>query len=416
MNTSSLKTIVLIALISFQVALSLFTIDTFSAENNVVREAILLELNLNIDGGAVSFVESIVKSNPGRVYVLEIDSYGGYLSAADRIVYTIENSGSYCVAWIPPSGYAVSAAALIALSCKEVYMAQGAVIGGMKPSPEDPKTIEYVKARARSMLEKQGKKNLTWIVDELVDKAKSYSSDEATSIGLAKSASDLSSVLEAENLALTSRVAPSLWDKLLSVISHPLVSELLLFAGVLLILVEIFTTGFQGYGLAGALMIVFALYGLTLLPVEILNLALIIAGAVLIIVELFTPGFGVFGLSGIILSIIGFVLTFMNIPSETLTGLIYVVVGGLSSVTGLLVFIGYKAAKAMKMRRASIREQLIGSIGYAKTEISETFPGTVYVLNEDWTAYSVKGRIPIGSKVRVVKVEGLKLYVEKIEE
>jgi Membrane-bound serine protease (ClpP class) len=391
-------------------------ITSHSEDNTVAREAILLELNLNIDGGAISFVENVVKSNPGKVYILEIDSYGGYLSAADRIIYTIERSGSYCVAWIPPGGYAVSAAALIALSCKEIYMAPGAVIGGMKPSPEDPKVVEYVKARARSMLEKQGKRNLTWIVDELVNEAKSYSFDEAVSMGLAVKANDLSSILEEENLILTSRVTPSLWDKLLSVISNPLVSELLLFAGVLLIFIEIFTTGFQGYALAGALMIVFALYGMALLPVEILHLALILIGAVLIVLELFTPGFGVFGISGIIITAIGFVLTFTSIPSEALTGLIYVVIGGLSSITGLFVFIGYKAAKAMKIRRASISEQLIGSIGYAKTEISETLPGTVYVLNEDWTAYSVKGSIPPGCKVKVVRVEGLKLYVEKIEE
>ncbi|MEM1596056.1 MAG: NfeD family protein [Desulfurococcaceae archaeon] len=415
MMTKLFNTLLVFAvLILLQGSISQFLINKYSQV--VTNESILVELEMNIDGGAVSFIENVVKTHPGKIYILEINSYGGYLSAADKIISMIERSGSYCISWIPPGGYAVSAAALIALSCKEIYMGPGAVIGGIKPSPEDPKVIEYVKARARSLLEKQGKGNLTWIVDELVDAARSYSTNEAVSLGLTKSVNDLSSILEAENLTLSGVVSPSSWDKLLSVISHPLISEILLFAGVILIMIEIFTTGFQGYGLAGALMIVFALYGLTLLPIEILHLSLILAGAVLIIVELITPGFGVFGISGILLSAIGFALTFMNIPPGAMSELIYVLIAGLSSVTSLFIFIGFKAAKAMRTKRATLREQLIGLIGYAKTDISETSPGTVYVLNEDWTAYSVRGTIPSGSKVRVLKAEGLKLYVEKIED
>jgi membrane-bound serine protease (ClpP class) len=59
---------------------------------------------------------------------------------------------------------------------------------------------------------------------------------------------------------------------------------------------------------------------------------------------------------------------------------------------------------------------LIGSIGIAKTDIGEINPGVVYVANEDWTAYSVKGVVKQGSRVRVVRVKGLKLYVEEYHE
>ena len=69
----------------------------------------------------------------------------------------------------------------------------------------------------------------------------------------------------------------------------------------------------------------------------------------------------------------------------------------------------------MRMKRREIVEEVVSSIGIAKTDIGETQPGVVYVAGEDWTALSVRGSIPQGSKVRVVRVEGLRLYVEKLE-
>lgn len=380
------------------------------------RRAIVLVLDMNIDGGAVSFIESSVKSHPGVVYILEINSYGGYLSSADRIINIIASSGSHCIAWIPPDSYAVSAAALIALSCREVYMAPGSVIGAIKPSPYDEKIVEYIKARLRSFLEEKNIENSSLIARQLVEEAKTFTYEEAVALGIAKPAIELSEVLSSENLELTGKLTPSLWDKMISLISHPLISEILLFVGVLLILIEVFTTGFQGYGLAGILLVILALYGLTIIPVEILHIALILAGAVLIIIELFTPGFGVFGLSGVILTAIGFTLTILSTPPETLTGVVLTTTMGLVAIGGLFVFIGYKAASTTRIKRKPLSEQLLNAVGYAKTEVGETTPGTVYVLNEDWTAFSINGTIPAGSKVRVVRVEGLKLYVEKIEE
>lgn len=379
-------------------------------------EAVLAVLEMNIDGGTLSFIESVVSRYRGSTIILQINSYGGYLAAADKIISTLESSNVTCIAWIPRGGYAVSAATLVSLACREIYMAPGSVIGGVKPSPEDPKIVEYVKARIRSLLEKQGKRNLTWIAEDLVEKATIYSSTEASVLGLAVSVNDLPELLERENLILATRVEPSLWDRVLSVISNPLVSSLLLFAGVMLVLAEVFTTGFQGYGIAGALMLIFGLYGMMLIPIEIVHVALILSGAVLLAVEFLTPGFGIFGFSGIVLTAIGFILTLVSIPRETITGVVVAMMGVLTATSGLFLFIAVKAAKATRMKRIELRDKLVGSTGYAKTDIGEISPGVVYVLNEEWTAYSVKGEIKAGSKVRVVRVDGLKLYVEEIRE
>jgi len=239
----------------------------------------------------------------------------------------------------------------------------------------------------RSFLEEKNIENSSLIARQLVEEAKTFTYEEAVALGIAKPAIELSEVLSSENLELTGKLTPSLWDKMISLISHPLISEILLFVGVLLILIEVFTTGFQGYGLAGILLVILALYGLTIIPVEILHIALILAGAVLIIIELFTPGFGVFGLSGVILTAIGFTLTILSTPPETLTGVVLTTTMGLVAIGGLFVFIGYKAASTTRIKRKPLSEQLLNAVGYAKTEVGETTPGTVYVLNEDWTAF-----------------------------
>jgi len=385
------------------------------AESSTSRGAVLVNFETSIDGGAVAYIERVSAQYSGKVLILRINSYGGYLSAADKIVNTILEKGVECYAWIPQGGYAVSAATLIALACSGIYMGEGAVIGGVSPIPAEPKVVEYVKARVTSLLERLGVENATGIAEELVVHAKTYTREEATRLGLAKRADTLDEVLSALNLHLEISEEPSLWEKLLSVISNPVISEIMLFAGVILILAEIFTTGFQGYGVAGAVMIIMALHSMAIIPVEIVHLALVLSGAVLLAIEIFTPGFGVFGVAGIVLTATGLILTLTTTPPQVLTPLVYVVVAGVAGLTGFFLYIAYSAVKATRIKRKSLEEILVGAIGYAKTEIKETEPGVVYVAGEDWTAYSTKGTIPQGCRIRVVRVEGLKLYVERAE-
>lgn len=380
------------------------------------REAVLVSLDMTIDGGALAYVERVLREYRGMVLVLKINSHGGYLSAADRIVTAIVESGVECYSWVPPGGYAVSAATMVALACKEVYMGPGSVVGAVKPVPWDPKIAEYVKGRLKGLLERQGKSNLTYIVDEMVDNAKTLTAEEAQRLGFARFADGLEVLAAEENVKLVRADAPNSWERLLSLLSNQVVAELLLFVGVLLVLVEVFTTGFQGYGIAGALLIVLGLYSLALVPVDILYLALVIAGAILLAIELYTPGFGLFGISGMILAAVGFAMALINQPPEVMSPPVYAMIGGFAALGGLVVLIGFSAARVARIRRKPISEQLVGAVGIAKTDVGEVQPGVVYVAGEDWTAFSIRGLIPGGKRVRVVRVEGLKLYVEPVEE
>jgi membrane-bound serine protease (ClpP class) len=395
--------------------LVLLTVSSLCASGVTEKSAVLVDLEVTIDGGTVAYIERVVSQHQGRVLVFRVNSYGGYLAAADKIVNTILEKNIECYTWIPQGGFAVSAAAYISLACRGVYMGPGAVIGGISPVPAEPKVVEYVKARVTSLLEKMGVENASKIAEELVVYAKTYTASEASKVGLATEVESLDDVLRSLNLRVEASEEPSMWEKLLSVLSNPIVSEIMLLAGIILILVEVFTTGFQGYGIAGAIMIILALYSMALLPVEILHLALVISGGVLLGIEIFTPGFGVFGITGIALVATGLALTLSTTPPQALTPPIYATIGGLLAITGLFLYVAYSAVKTTRIKRRSREEILKGSVGYAKTDVKETEPGVVYVAGEDWTAYSVKGTIPQGSKVRVVRVNGLKLYVEKVD-
>jgi membrane-bound serine protease (ClpP class) len=390
---------------------------TFSASGNE-RKAVLIDLSINVDGGALHLWNRASRYARDYVLILKINSYGGYLNVADRIVSDIIENNIECYTWIPPGGYAVSAAAMISLACNSVFMGSSAVIGDAIPSPSDPKTVEYVASRFRALAEKmfKGNENLTKIAEFMVREGRTLTTEEAVGIGFASKAETLTDLEKMLNVLVVETVSPGSWDRFVSLISLPLISEILLTAGVLLIVIEVLTTGFQGYAIAGILLIALALYGMNIISPNIFALILMLTGLILLAIEIYTPGFGAFGLSGIVLIAIGVGYQFYVTPPQLVSEPVYTILGGIATLMIFMGFIALKGAEAVRKKRVSKEELLLGSIGIAKTDIYETTPGVVYVLNEDWTAYSVKNVIPSGSKVRIVRVEGLKLYVEKVEE
>ena len=380
-------------------------------------EAVVLDLSINIDGGALTLWERVLKSYGNKVLIIKVNSYGGYLSVADRIVSDILSKGIECYVWIPPGGYAVSAAAMISLACRGIYMGSASVIGNAIPSPSDQKTAEYVASRFKSLAERMFNynKSLVEVAEAMVREGKTLTAEEAVALGFARRAESLNELERILGINVVGIVGPSPWDRLVSILSLPVVTGILLVAGAILIIVEILTTGFQGYAIAGALLIALALYGMNIITPDIFALVLMLAGVVLLAIEMYTPGFGIFGLSGIALLAIGTGYQLYLTPPHLLSEPVYAVLAGLLSITGLVCFVAYKALQTSRRRRPSLEQQLLASTGIAKTDIGEVNPGVVYVLGEEWTAYSVKGTIPAGSKVKVVRVEGLKLYVEKLE-
>lgn len=381
--------------------------------------AVVIELTSTIDGGAVELVRRGVNEalREDALVILYIDTYGGYLSAADSIIKLVKESDLKVYAYIPLGGKAVSAGSLIALSSAKIFMSPASVIGAAEPSPSDEKTLNYVRSRFRSLAEEmfKGNKTLIDIAESFVTENKVLTYDEAIKLGFAEPAANFEELKSKLGVDEVRYVRQSPWESFISLFATPIVSSLALAVGVLLIFIEILQAGFQGYGIAGALLIIISLYSMYVIPVNLLLLLVMISGMILLLVEIFTPGFGAFGVTGIILMGVSAYELIRSEPFGIPSSTPLVIALGLSMLAGLMLYIGYEAGKVRRIKQKSLKDRLLGSEGIAKTRITQTKSGVAYVLGEDWTAFSVGPVIEPNEKVKVVNVKGLILYVDKVE-
>ena len=94
-----------------------------------------------------------------QVVVLDIDTPGGRIDAAERIVDAVRASKVRTVAWVAPRAY--SAGAMVALAADEIWMRDGAVLGAATPvdgsgtkAPE--KIVSAMRAAFRALAERRG--------------------------------------------------------------------------------------------------------------------------------------------------------------------------------------------------------------------------------------------------------------------
>lgn len=80
-----------------------------------------------------------------------------------------------------------------------------------------------------------------------------------------------------------------------------------------------------------------------------------------------------------------------------------------SAFASLLWFGGQKIVEAQRRPHLLNVEQVVGQVGITRTPVHHT--GTVYVAGELWSARCTTP-LPAGTRVRVVKREGLVLWVE----
>lgn len=232
-------------LILISLILHVFTTAIAINSELLKRQVIHVVIDNSIDGGTASFIEEISREVSREVIILiELDSYGGYLAAADRISRSL--LGTECYVWIPPGAKAASAAAMIALSCRKIFMGIGSVIGAASPIPRDEKTLEYVTSRFKALAQRLfDNKSLIDMVEAMVRYNRSFTFYEAVNLGLANEANSIDEVLEDIGGYIVSVRYLGIWHKLISILSDPVFSSLLLGIGVLLIFMEIFTTGLR---------------------------------------------------------------------------------------------------------------------------------------------------------------------------
>ena len=204
------------------------------------------------------------------------------------------------------------------------------------------------------------------------------------------------------------RVKPDWRTELLAVITNPTVAYGLMLIGIYGLLLEGYNPGVMLPGVAGTICLLLALFAFQILSVNYAGLALVALGVGMIIAEFFFPTFGSLGLGGLIAFVVGSLILFdtdvpgMNIALPLITA--FATVGGL-----VIVGIAYVAARSMRRPVVTGVQGMIGD----NAEVIQDFAGTgrVRYRGELWNARSAT-ELRAGQIARIVKVEGLTLWVE----
>jgi membrane-bound serine protease (ClpP class) len=200
-------------------------------------------------------------------------------------------------------------------------------------------------------------------------------------------------------------VGPGFLTRFLNALIDPNVLSLLFLAGIAGIGFEIFHPGIVLPGALGAVSLLTALFGFSVLPISWAGLALILLGVVLLVVDAHVVTHGALTVSGLISLAVGMLMLFHNAPAPYHTSLPLVI----SLTVAIGGFWAFALSKAVAVRRRPVSvgpERFIGDEGVVRD------PGHVFVEGELWRAHRADGRdlVP-GEHVRIERIDGLVLTV-----
>ena len=199
---------------------------------------------------------------------------------------------------------------------------------------------------------------------------------------------------------------PGFLTRFLSTLIDPNIVGLLFLAGLAGLGFELFHPGAVIPGAFGAICMLCALFGFSVLPLSWAGLMLVLLGAALLVIDAHVPTHGALTLSGLVAIAVGLVTLFHKAPAPYHTSVPLVV-----TITALLGgFWAFAIAKAVAVRRQPATvgpQQIVGMEGVVRGD------GQVFVRGELWRARSPE-RLRPGERVRVAALDGLTLDVHRI--
>jgi membrane-bound serine protease (ClpP class) len=200
---------------------------------------------------------------------------------------------------------------------------------------------------------------------------------------------------------------PGFLTRFLSTLIDPNIIGLLFLAGLAGLGFELFHPGVVIPGAFGAICMVLALFGFSVLPLSWAGLMLVLLGAALLVVDAHVTTHGALTLSGLVAIAVGLITLFHKAPSPYHTSIPLVVT--VTVVLGGLWAIAIAKAVAVRRRPATVGpQQIVGMEGVVRGD------GQVFVHGELWRARSPEKLRP-GERVRVAGLDGLTLDVHRID-
>jgi membrane-bound serine protease (ClpP class) len=201
-------------------------------------------------------------------------------------------------------------------------------------------------------------------------------------------------------------VHPGFFTRLLNTLIDPNIISLLFLAGIAGIGYEIFHPGIVLPGALGAVSLVTALYGFSILPVSWAGLALLLLGVALLVADLHVTSHGALTVAGSICLAVGSIMLFQNAPPPYHTSKPLVI--GIAVTLGAIWAFAVGKAWQVRSQPVEVGPQLIaGSVGEVRRD------GLVFVNGELWQARTADGeQLHPGERVRVESLDGLVLTVK----
>lgn len=405
-----------------------------------------------IELGLAPFVERSLEEarlSGAEAVVLDIDTPGGRVDAAERMADAISDSEVPVYAYI--NRRALSAGALISLAAQRIYMRPGSVIGAATPvtgegqrAPE--KIVSAMRSSMRALAEARSLDPAVAeaMVDEQIEvpgvseagQLLTLTTEEAVELAYAEEVDDWAALMEV--LGTTGgRVVEqeTNWAELVvRFLSNPVVSPFLLSLGFLGLLIEIRTPTLGLAGAVGAASL--ALFFGSHMIVGLAGLEGLIIfglGITLILVEaFFIPGFGVFGilggigaLAGVYMSMLGGLPVsgdFARAGTVLSSALALVLVSSWFMVkrlpsnrrlTNLGIFLGEETSAETGYTSQIRRVDLLGREGVALTDLRPA--GTARFGEERVDVVTESEWIEEGSRISVVASEGYRQVVRLVE-
>lgn len=432
-----------------------FGIHTSYANN---KKVYYLKLHAEIDKGAARLVKNAVneaEKQKADYFILDLNTFGGLLDAADEIRSKLLNTKITTIVWI--NNNAASAGALISIACDSIYMIEGASIGAATVVNQDgerapDKYQSYMRSLMRSTAETNGR-NPT-IAEAMVDedvkvkgikdtgKILTFTSQEALKNqycnAIINSIDALLKAIEVENKNMMEHKITAI-DNIISFLLNPFINSILIMMIIGGIYFELKAPGI-GFPTAIAILGAVAYFAPLYLEGMAANweILVFIVGMLLVLLEIFViPGFGVAGIVGIILVLAGLTLSLINNSEFGLPGGIMEAIGSVLfrvTVTFLVAFIllfsfggsifNFPIFNKMVLSSEQRSDEgytikqneqllLIGKTGITLTDLKPS--GKVEIDDNTYDAIADAEFISKNEQVIITKVEGYSIKVKRVK-
>jgi membrane-bound serine protease (ClpP class) len=200
-------------------------------------------------------------------------------------------------------------------------------------------------------------------------------------------------------------VEPGFFTRFLNTIINPNLISLLFLLGIIGLIFEVMHPGVVLPGALGAVALVLALYGFSVLKPSWGGLALMLLGVALLVIDLHAPTHGVLTIGGLISLLFGLALLFQNEPGVYRVNLWLILgLGG-----AIAIFWAFATGKALAARRLPVEtgvQKMVGQVAEVRG------PGLVFVDGALWQAHTEDdSELVPGEQVKVQAVDGLQLTV-----